>query len=229
MNVARNPALLQSMSLHLPILTRRSAVRAPIVAPLLILLLFVGCATREPAPVEDRAARPPPNAATVIPTSPPAPTAAETEARPQTYTVKRGDTLHQIALDNGLDYRELAAWNNLENPNVIRVGQVLRLSPPTEGGAPTTATGVTTAPLRVPPSIVTEGKVAPPPIVTEGKVATPPAITRAGDNVKSAPKALKEPYSERAVREVTAAGAATAATSPTPAPSDGIPIAPPRA
>ena len=28
----------------------------------------------------------------------------------------------QIALDHGLDYRELAAWNNIENINVIRVG-----------------------------------------------------------------------------------------------------------
>src|SRR5207249_163856 len=201
-NVARNPALLQSMSLRLPILTRRSAVRAPIVAPLLILLLFVGCATREPAPVEDRAARPPPNAATGIPTSPPAPTAAETEARPQTYTVKRGDTLHQIALDNGLDYRELAAWNNLENPNVIRVGQVLRLAPPGESAAApaTAATGVTTAPLRAPPPVVAEAKPA--------AAAPPGAAARSGDNVKSSPKALKEPYSEHAMREVAAASAA---------------------
>ena len=62
---------------------------------------------------------------------PPAPEAApkapEADWRPQSYTVKRGDTLYQIALDHGLDYRELAAWNNLDNVNVIRVGQVLRL------------------------------------------------------------------------------------------------------
>ena len=43
--------------------------------------------------------------------------------RRRRYTVKRGDTLYQIALDHGLDYRELAAWNNIENVNVIRVGQ----------------------------------------------------------------------------------------------------------
>ncbi len=47
---------------------------------------------------------------------------------PQTYIVKRGDTLYAIALDHGLDYRELAAWNNIENVNLIRVGQVLRLA-----------------------------------------------------------------------------------------------------
>ena len=60
---------------------------------------------------------------------------AEPDWRPQTYTVKRGDTLYQIALDHGLDYRELAAWNNLENVNLIRVGQVLRLAAPGGAGA----------------------------------------------------------------------------------------------
>src|SRR6266550_3566516 len=194
-----DPALLQSMSLRLPIISRGFAARAPIAAPLLILLILAGCATREPAPVEDRVARPPPNAATAISAPPPAPIAAESETRPQTYTVKRGDTMHQIALDNGLDYRELAAWNNLENPNVIRVGQVLRLSAPNESGAPPTATGVTTAPLR-----------AAPPVVAEGKPAPPPVVARAGDNVKSAPKALKEPYSEHAVREIALASASAA-------------------
>ena len=116
----------------------RSTARGFVLAPL-ILLIAAGCATREPAPVEDRAARLP-KAATPAPVPPAPPTTAEIEGRPQTYTVKRGDTLHQIALDNGLDYRELATWNNLENPNVIRVGQMLRLAPPGESAAaPATA------------------------------------------------------------------------------------------
>src|SRR5207248_4244754 len=135
------------------------AARAPIAAPFLILLILAGCATREPAPVEDRFARPPANAATAIPAPPPAPTAAESETRPQTYTVKRGDTMHQIALDNGLDYRDLATWNSIENPNVIRVGQVLRLTAPDSTATSTAATGVTTAPLRAgPPPMVAETK-----------------------------------------------------------------------
>ena len=50
--------------------------------------------------------------------------------------MKRGDTLHQIALDYGLDYRELAAWNNIENANLIRVGQVLRLPRPASRSEP---------------------------------------------------------------------------------------------
>ncbi|TMH26292.1 MAG: LysM peptidoglycan-binding domain-containing protein [Betaproteobacteria bacterium] len=45
------------------------------------------------------------------------------------YQVKRGDTLYSIALENGADYRELAAWNGLDDPTRIRVGQVLRVKP----------------------------------------------------------------------------------------------------
>ena len=34
--------------------------------------------------------------------------------RPGSYTVKKGDTLYSIALDHGLDYKDLAAWNKIE-------------------------------------------------------------------------------------------------------------------
>jgi lipoprotein NlpD len=44
--------------------------------------------------------------------------------------VQPGDTLFRIAFDHGLDYRELAQWNGLDNPSMIRVGEVLRLKPP---------------------------------------------------------------------------------------------------
>ncbi|HET7380396.1 MAG TPA: transglycosylase SLT domain-containing protein, partial [Gaiellales bacterium] len=47
-----------------------------------------------------------------------------------THTVKRGETLVGIALQYGLDYRELAAWNNITNPNVISPGRVLVLAAP---------------------------------------------------------------------------------------------------
>ncbi len=43
-----------------------------------------------------------------------------------TYTVKKGDTLIRIALDHGQNYRDLVTWNNLANPNDIKVDQVLR-------------------------------------------------------------------------------------------------------
>ena len=42
----------------------------------------------------------------------------------------RGETLYQIAWQHGLDQRDLARWNGISNPDMIRVGQRLRLSPP---------------------------------------------------------------------------------------------------
>jgi lipoprotein NlpD len=147
-----------------------------------------------------------------------------------TYTVKRGDTLHQIALDSGLDYRELAAWNNIENVNRIFPGQVLRLAPPGEppaagasiAGTPADASsGVTTAPLRTVPAIG-DGRAAnaenaraasaPPPAAAVNP--SPPAA--ASGTLKTSPKAVKEPYSEQAVRDLNFAASAA------PAPSDGI-------
>ena len=116
--------------------------------------------------------------------------------------MKRGDTLYAIALDHGLDYRELAAWNNLENVNVIRVGQVLRLSAPGEP-APAGAAGVQTAPLKVvPPVVAGDARTVPPP-------PAPSAVdssARNSESYKTQPKALKEPYSEQAMRDVARCG-----------------------
>lgn len=50
--------------------------------------------------------------------------------RPANHRVSRGDTLISIALNYGLHYRELALWNNLRDPDLIQVGQILRLSAP---------------------------------------------------------------------------------------------------
>jgi lipoprotein NlpD len=92
-----------------------------------------GCApTRGPAPVEDRrstrvatpAAKPP--APKVAATAGGAPVATADAF----YTVRRGDTLYSIALDNGADYRELAQWNSIDDPARIKVGQALRVKPP---------------------------------------------------------------------------------------------------
>ena len=51
-----------------------------------------------------------------------------------TYTVKRGDTLLRIAFELGLNYRDIVAWNNLSNPNDIKVDQVLYVGPPDAQG-----------------------------------------------------------------------------------------------
>jgi lipoprotein NlpD len=55
---------------------------------------------------------------------------AENAGKPGYYTVRQGDTLTRIGLDNGQAWRDLAKWNNLDNPNLIETGQVIRVVPP---------------------------------------------------------------------------------------------------
>ena len=55
----------------------------------------------------------------------------ENAGKPGYYTVKPGDTLIRIGLDTGQNFRDVVRWNSLENPNLIEVGQVLRIVPPT--------------------------------------------------------------------------------------------------
>lgn len=54
----------------------------------------------------------------------------ENLGKPGYYAVKPGDTLIRIGLENGQNWKDLVRWNNLENPNLIEVGQVLRVVPP---------------------------------------------------------------------------------------------------
>ena len=109
--------------------------------------------------------------------------AAESDTRPEFYTVKRGDTLYSVALDAGLDYKELAAWNQLDDPNVIKVGQQLRLRPP-PGWKP---------------------EPADQPVVVRPVVTAPQLESRPLDlpPVKSGPKGIKTPYSEQALAQLT--------------------------
>lgn len=43
------------------------------------------------------------------------------------YTVKKGDTLYQIAAKYGTTYQAIAAYNGIKNPNLIRVGQKIKI------------------------------------------------------------------------------------------------------
>lgn len=61
------------------------------------------------------------------------------------YTVKAGDVLWKIARSFGLEWQELATYNNLKNPHLIVVGQKLRV-PSKEVSTPV---GVTEVKLRV--------------------------------------------------------------------------------
>lgn len=56
------------------------------------------------------------------------------------YRVSRGDTMYGIAFRNGLDFRDLANWNNISSPYTIYIGQNLRLTPPGTSVASSTNT-----------------------------------------------------------------------------------------
>lgn len=49
--------------------------------------------------------------------------------QPQIYVVKKGDTVYKIAKRHGLDWRELAGYNHLGNPDLIYPGERLFIPP----------------------------------------------------------------------------------------------------
>lgn len=116
-------------------MSKKSKERKPFLAQLFfaaaVISLISGCSTTpNNAPVVDRMIEGVNPDATK-----PALAASKPLAKPVTdvrasYVVKRGDTLFRIALDHGQSYSDIVAWNNLKNPNDIKVDQVLRVVPP---------------------------------------------------------------------------------------------------
>lgn len=169
----------------------------------ILIAMLAACAANRPAPVSD--ARPSPAPGSTLSTSAPAGTSTLVAVRPldgeRVHVIQKGETLISIALQNGLDYRELAAWNNIENPNVIKLGESLRLTAP---GAPVIVAGSAPQPKPGEP-------VATPLILTPMPVAATSLNT---DKLKSEPKATKLPYSDAAYAGLTAEAAVTVAGVP---------------
>ena len=145
--------------------------KSGIAGVLVALLMLGGCASKAPAPVVERAGQTP------------AASAAVPLSGKDIYTVKKGDTLYSIALDHGLDYKELAAWNNIENLNRIQIGQSLRVKAP---GAPAS------------------GDVAVAKPIATAQAVEKRALDGNSDVLKREPKAGKEPYSDQALAQAQA-------------------------
>jgi lipoprotein NlpD len=143
---------------------------------LTVMLIVAGCASKSPAPVADRSG----------PSAVSQPVAAAVVGK-DGYVVKKGDTLYSIALDHGLDYRDLVAWNGLENPNRILVGQSLRVRPP---GSTNGSDAVVVRPVATASSVEQR------------------SLDGSGDLLKREPKAGKEPYSDQALARAQAQAAA---------------------
>jgi len=169
-----------------------------------------------PAPTQPATTQAPTTATSPAPTGTPVPV-------PTTHTVRAGETLSQIALRYGMTYQELAILNNLSNPNLIYVGQVLIVR--SSGGVPTptqraTATG--TATQRTPTAVPSKTATQAPPTATQTRVTNTPAtqpsttpggefpegfqtptpIAPAGGIPANAPNLLTNPGFEGAFREV---------------------------
>jgi lipoprotein NlpD len=121
---------------------RNVPARAPAVcravAAVLMAAVLAGCASpRNKAPVEERVGVSTPRTpAPMVPAPLPAdaqkppPPGIENAGKPGYYSVKPGDTLIRIGLETGQNWRDIARWNNIENPNLIEVDQVVRVVPP---------------------------------------------------------------------------------------------------
>ena len=162
-------------------------------ATALALTLLAACASPGPAPVETRT----PVLRSELPAAPaaratPAPVRAAPEAlaRPGEFIVRPGDTLIRIGLETGQGWRDIARWNQIEDPNRIEVGQVLRVVPP--------AGEATTAAVR-PAAGEAEGRpiepraAAAPPAAPSSSVATLPPPAAVASPVGPAPAAPAAP------------------------------------
>ena len=98
------------------------------------------------------------------------PVSAQTQNCASQYTVKAGDNLYRIGLAHKVSYTQIAQANNLANPNLIFVGQVLCI--PAAGTAAPTATGPTPTRTNTPAATATTA-------ATATRTATPPAGTAA--------------------------------------------------
>jgi Membrane proteins related to metalloendopeptidases len=179
------------------------------VAIVLAALVVGGCASSRPAPVGDRPVQPDAQ----MPRSEPAkPAEAPLPEMPiPTHTVKRGETLVGIALQYGLDYRELAAWNGITNPNQIAVGRVLALAAARAmQGDPAAGTATPLA-----------GSPVTTPLASARPVEARPLSNT--DTVKVEPRAQKVPFSERALAQLSSGNA----PAPVPPVAMAPPVAPP--
>ena len=145
-------------------------------------LFLSACMSQAPAPAVDRNTSQPTRAVTQ---------AAQTSGVGY-YTVKRGDSLYRIALDNGQDHRDIAAWNNITNINAIKEGQILRIAPPNVAEA---SGAVVANPVASGQVVESRALDAVPAVMPAINQANPIVVN---GNLKREPKVGKEPYSDEA-------------------------------
>ena len=167
----------------------------------LFILLQAACESNPPAPVIERT----PQTSKPKPPAPkPAPANnSSKDWRPDSHVVVKGETLFGIGLQYGVDYKEIAAANNIAPPYPIKIGQKIDLSSfKTKTVATVDASkietgksddGVVVTPMKVEP-VTTGTATSPNSTATGGSAVTP---------VLSEPKATREAYSVDAWNHTT--------------------------
>lgn len=136
-----------------------------------VVLVLGGCGSKtlNRAPVEDRGTGGGRSGSVIVNPIVKQLPGFENAGKPGYYTVKPGDTLIRIGLEQGQAAKDIARWSNLENPNLIEVGQVVRVVPPTA----IVSNGVVSKPVAS--SIVTPVATAPASAASADKRVAPVA------------------------------------------------------
>ena len=113
--------------------------------------------------------------------------------RPEAHQVRQGETLQEIGLRYGLDYKDLAVWNQIDNPDHIEVGANLALAP-----TPNSPKIDAVRPLQ--PVVVTPAPTPRTRIV--GGDQSAPQAAAANAPRKEGPLAVAQPYSRQAWRQI---------------------------
>nr|WP_266182520.1 peptidoglycan DD-metalloendopeptidase family protein [Dyella humicola] len=136
------------------------------------------------------------------------------------YKVSKGDTLYSIAFRNGVDFRDLAGWNNIAAPYTIWPGQELKLAP-SNGKVPTAVPVHSTA-------VVTTAKPAvprPAPASSQPQPGFAP-VTESAVAATTASSAASSPPAVAMTQVVPVAGAPAQTANATPPPAPVAPAAP---
>jgi lipoprotein NlpD len=135
--------------------------------------------------------------------------AATQAARADTYVVRSGDTLHSIARAYDMDFSDLIGLNvnEIQNPDQLSIGQVVRISPRMDTSAPVAYTAPVTSDA---PVIVRPIGNAPVP-------GRQPGTESNTELLKREPKAGKEQYSEQALAAAQSEGQSKPAATVSPA------------
>lgn len=184
-----------------------------------IASLIVACSTT-PAPVIDRTPVSKQTTNTKVTSKPTSKTninKSSSDWRPDSHTVKKGDTLFSIGLEYGYDYKEIARANNIDAPYVIKIGQTLKLDTLTEANDTKTALSPQSAQAGQTQGdgVVTYGLDSNNNVQAANTSATSPKLP-ATVNIHE-PKATREAYSEEALNKPIATVKTTQPPSTKPA------------